>query len=341
MEENIEKEFEHYKFIADPGQKAVRVDVFLTGKIEGISRSRIQAAVKENCIKVNGEIVKSNFKVKGNDEVTVVFDYERRELKIIAEDIPLNIVYEDEDLIVVDKKPGMVVHPGCGNYTGTLVNALAHHVKDSPLFSDNEGDIRPGLVHRIDKNTSGLLVVAKNEDAKTHLASQFFHRTINRKYLALVWGDIREEGRVETKLGRSLKNRQVMDNFDLEEEYGKLAITNYKPIESFTYVSLIECKLETGRTHQIRAHMKHIKHPLFNDETYGGDTILKGTTFTKYKQFVQNCFKDLPRHALHARLLEFEHPRTGEIMKFESDLPSDMSTCIEKWRNYANHVIEL
>jgi 23S rRNA pseudouridine1911/1915/1917 synthase len=334
------KEFEHYKFVADPGQTQVRVDVFLTNKIEGISRSRIQAAVKENCIKVNGKVVKANYKVKGGDEVAVVFDYERRELKIIAEDIPLDVVYEDEDLIVINKPAGMVVHPGCGNYTGTLVNALANHVTDSPLFQNNEGDVRPGLVHRIDKNTTGLLVIAKNEDAKTHLAGQFFDRTVNRRYIAMVWGDIREEGRVETRLGRSLKNRQVMDNFELDSEYGKIAITNYKPIESFTYVSMIECKLETGRTHQIRAHMKHIKHPLFNDDTYGGDAILKGTTFTKYRQFVQNCFKELPRHALHAKTLEFTHPRTGELMSFNSELPEDMKNCIEKWRGYANHVIE-
>lgn len=336
----MKQEFEHYSFTADKGQSPLRVDVFLTNKLEGNSRARIQAACKENCVRVNDKPVKANHKVKPGDQVSLVFEYEKRELRIEPEDLPLNIVFEDEHLIVVDKEAGMVVHPGHGNWSGTLVNALAHHVTDSPLFNtQDDEDVRPGLVHRIDKNTSGLLVIAKTEDAKTHLGKQFFDRTVNRLYEALVWGQIEPEGRVETNIGRSLKNRQVMDNFELDSELGKLAITNYKLLESFTYVSLIECKLETGRTHQIRAHMKHIKHPLFNDETYGGDAILKGTTFTKYRQFVQNCFKELPRHALHAKSLEFEHPATGERLHFQSALPTDMQNCIERWRNYAENSI--
>jgi 23S rRNA pseudouridine1911/1915/1917 synthase len=324
--------YEHYRFVADPGQNPLRVDKFLGNKMEGTSRNRIKAAADAGSIKVNGQMVKSNYKVKPDDVVTIELDYPKRELKIIAEDIPLDVVYEDDDLLIVNKSPGLVVHPGHGNYTGTLVNALAYRFKNLPLF--NAGDPRPGLVHRIDKDTSGLLVVAKTEHAKNHLAMQFYNKTSQRRYQAVVWGVPKEsEGTITGNIGRSLKNRQVFTVFP-DGEYGKHAVTHYTVIEELGYVSLVECRLETGRTHQIRVHTKYINHPIFNDSNYGGNTILRGTTFNKYKQFVDNCFKICPRQALHAKTLGFVHPTTGEEMLFNSELPADMTELVEKWRAY-------
>ncbi len=336
VEENDDLEenglFEHYRLSVDQGQSSVRIDKFLANRIDNASRSRIQSAAEAGNIRVNQLPVKANYKVKPGDDIQIVMDYPRRELKIIPEEIPLNIEFEDEQLIVVNKPPGLVVHPGHGNYTGTLVNALAFYLKDFPLF--NNDDPRPGLVHRIDKDTSGLLVVAKTELAKNKLALQFFEKTTERKYQALVWGSVKEDaGTITGHIGRSLKNRQVFTVFP-EEDYGKHAVTHYKVLKRIGYVTLVECRLETGRTHQIRVHMKHINHPLFNDSTYGGNQILRGTTFTKYKQFVQNCFKVLPRQALHAKTLGFEHPVSGKKMVFDSELPEDMANVIEKWENY-------
>jgi len=327
--------FEHYRFVTDAGQKQLRIDKFLVNRIENASRNKIQEAASAGNILVNNVPVKSNYKVKANETISIVMEFPKRELKIIQQDIPLNIHYEDDDLIVINKEPGMVVHPGHGNYTGTLVNALAFHLKDVPLF--NSDDPRPGLVHRIDKDTSGLLVVAKTEHAKNHLARQFFEKSTERSYVALVWGNIEEEeGTIVGHIGRSLKDRMQMAVFP-NGEYGKHAITHYKVIERFGYTTLVQCVLETGRTHQIRAHMKYIGHTLFNDERYGGNEILKGTTFTKYKQFVQNCFNILPRQALHAKSLGFIHPRTSEKMSFDTEIPNDMIECIEKWRNYISN----
>ncbi len=324
--------YEHFKFIVDKGQSALRIDKYLFNKIEKISRNRIQESANTGNIFVNKKSVKSNYKVRPDDVISIVFEYPPREIEIIPENIPINIVYEDNDLLVVNKQPGMVVHPSYGHYSGTLLNALAYHLKDNELFKSD--DERPGLIHRIDKNTSGILLVAKTEEAKAHLSKQFFNRTTDRKYLALAWGNFKEdEGTITGHIGRNLKNRKIMSVFP-EGDYGKHAITHYKVIERFAYVSLIECKLETGRTHQIRAHMKFIGHTLFNDEEYGGERILKGTTFTKYKQFVQNCFNALPRQALHAKSLGFIHPKTSEKMFFDSELPLDMATVIAKWRGY-------
>ncbi len=334
--EELEEEegglYEHFRLSVDAGQSAVRIDKFLSNRIENSSRSRIQAAADAGNIRVNGEAVKSNYKVKPNDDIQIVMDYPRRELKIIPEDIPLDIVYEDDQLIVINKPAGLVVHPGHGNYSGTLVNALAYYFKDLPLF--NSEDPRPGLVHRIDKDTSGLLVVAKTEHAKIHLARQFFDKTSERLYHALVWGNVKDdEGTVTGNIGRSLNNRQVFTVFP-EGDYGKPAVTHYRVLKRIGYVSLVECRLETGRTHQIRVHMKYINHTLFNDSNYGGDQILRGTTFSKYRQFVQNCFKILPRQALHAKTLGFIHPTSGEKMSFNSELPEDMAQAVEKWENY-------
>ncbi|MCK9413474.1 MAG: RluA family pseudouridine synthase [Prolixibacteraceae bacterium] len=330
--EELAGQFEHHRFIADPGQGLMRVDKFLSNRILGTSRNRIQMAAEAESILVNGKPVKSNYRVKPNDEVTVVMDYPRRELKIIPEDIPLNIVYEDEELLVVNKPPGLVVHPGHGNYSGTLVNALAFRFLGLPLYGGD--DPRPGLVHRIDKNTSGLLLVAKTEHAKLNLAMQFFMKTTKRQYVALVWGNLAyDSGTIEGNIGRSNKDRQVFTVYP-SGDHGKPAVTHYTVLERLGYVNLVECVLETGRTHQIRVHMKEIGHPLFNDEVYGGNKILKGTTFTKYRQFVENCFTLLPRQALHAKTLGFIHPTTHQEMIFDSELPEDMQACIEKWRNY-------
>ena len=332
-EPNEEELFEHHKFLASKGQEPLRVDKFLMNFIENATRNKIQQAAKDGHIWVNDNIVKQNYKVKAGDEVKVLFEHPPHELLLTPEDIPLDIVYEDDALLVVNKPAGMVVHPGHGNYSGTLINALLFHIKDLPTNSNE----RPGLVHRIDKDTSGLLVVAKTETAMTHLAKQFFDKTSEREYVALVWGNVEDEsGTVEGHIARNPKNRLQMQVFP-EGDEGKEAVTHFKVIERLGYVTLVSCKLETGRTHQIRAHMKYIGHTLFNDERYGGDRVLKGTTFTKYKQFVDNAFKILPRQALHAKTLGFVHPVTGDYMRFDSELPEDMANCIAKWQDYARH----
>jgi 23S rRNA pseudouridine1911/1915/1917 synthase len=324
--------FEHYRFKADPGQSVLRIDKFLSDRLENTSRTRIQNAANAGNILVNDNPVKPNYRIKPGDIVQVVLPSPPREIELIPENIPINIVYEDDDVLVVNKAPGMVVHPAYGNYTGTLVNALMWHFKDLPLFST--GELRPGLVHRLDKNTSGILVIAKNEFALNRLSKQFYDRTTDRKYNALVWGlPVPQEGTITGNVGRSIKDRKIMQVFTDGSE-GKTAITHYKVIEDLGYISLIECKLETGRTHQIRVHLSHIKHPLFNDPEYGGDHILKGTTFTKYQQFIRNCFKILPRQALHAKSLAFDHPVSGKRLSFDSDLPEDMLEVIAKWRKY-------
>lgn len=324
--------FEHYRFTADPGQSLLRIDKFLVNRIENASRTKVQEAAEAGNILVNNTAVKPNYRVKPGDVITIVMSHPPREIEIIPQDLPLEIVYEDDVLLVVNKQPGMVVHPGHGNYSGTLVNALAHHLKESPLFKS--GDPRPGLVHRIDKDTSGLLVVAKTEMAKGFLAQQFFEKTTTRSYMALVWGQpAQNEGTITGHIGRSLRDRKQMDVFP-NGEYGKHAVTHYKVVEQLGYVTLVECRLETGRTHQIRAHFKYLGHPLFNDERYGGNLILKGTTFAKYKQFVQNCFDILPRQALHAQTLGFIHPVTHQYMSFSSPIPNDMTQCIDRWRTY-------
>ena len=326
---------EHYRFIADKGQSLLRIDKFLTDRIEGISRNRIQQAADAGYILVNNHPVKSNYKIKPMDVVSVVMDYPRREIEIIPENIPIDIVYEDDDLLVVNKQAGLVVHPGHGNYTGTLVNALAHYFQNNPLFDNN--DPRLGLVHRIDKDTSGLLLIAKNENAKTELSRQFFEKTTKRQYQALVWGIVENENDTITgNIGRNPKDRQQFIVFP-NEEFGKHAVTHYSVIERLGYVTSVKCQLETGRTHQIRVHMKYIGHTLFNDERYGGNDILKGTVFSKYKQFVKNCFDICPRQALHAETLGFIHPKTKEEMFFTSELPEDMLNLIEKWRSYVKN----
>ncbi|MEH6764877.1 MAG: RluA family pseudouridine synthase [Aequorivita antarctica] len=330
--------YEHFRFKADKGQGALRVDKYLMNLIEKATRNKIQKAATAGNIHVNGLPVKSNYKVKGNDVVTVLFEHPPYEFLLVPENLPIDIVYEDDAVLVVNKQPGMVVHPGHGNYSGTLINALTYHFENLPNNSSN----RPGLVHRIDKDTSGLLVVAKTEEAMTHLAKQFFDKSTEREYVALVWGNVEEdEGTIEGNIGRHPKNRlqnTVYENDD--EEKGKPAVTHYKVLERLGYVTFVSCRLETGRTHQIRVHMKYIGHTLFNDERYGGEKILKGTTFTKYKQFVDNCFKVLPRQALHARTLGFVHPVTNEFMRFECPIPEDIEACLEKWRNYSQNVKE-
>ena len=326
------EQYEHYRFVADKGQTLIRIDKFLTDRIEHISRNRIQQAAEAGNIRANEVPVKSSYKIKPCDVITIVMDYPRREIEIIPENIPLNIVYEDDDLMVVNKPAGLVVHPGHGNYNGTLINAIAWHLKDNPAFDCN--DPRLGLVHRIDKDTSGLLVIAKNPEAKTHLGIQFFNKTTHRKYIALVWGIVKEdEGRIEGNIGRDLRDRQQMTVFP-DGDYGKTAVTHYRVLERLGYTTLVECRLETGRTHQIRAHMKHIGHTIFNDERYGGNIILKGNHFTKYKQFIHNCFDICPRQALHAQTLGFIHPRTGEELFFDSPPAEDMSLLTDKWRKY-------
>lgn len=325
--------YEHFQFTADPGQEPLRVDKFLMNRIENASRNKIQQAAKAGNIHVNKEQVKPNYKVKGGDVVQVLFDHPPYENLLVAEDLPLEVVYEDDHVVVVNKAAGMVVHPGHGNYSGTLVNALLHHFGPLP----NNAQERPGLVHRIDKDTSGLLVVAKTEEAMRHLSLQFFEKTTTREYLALVWGSFSTpEGTVSAAIGRHPKDRLQMTVFP-EGDHGKTATTHYKVLEEFGYVTLVACTLETGRTHQIRVHMKHLGHPLFNDARYGGDAILKGTAFNKYRQFVDNCFKVLPRQALHARTLGFVHPKTQEMMQFEAPIPEDFSAALERWRHYAKH----
>lgn len=332
---NSDELFEHLRIIVDGGQNLLRIDKFLTNRIENSSRSKVQEAADSGHLKVNGVVVKSNYKVKPKDIITIELAYPPREIEIIPQDIPLNIVYEDDSLLVINKDPGMVVHPGHGNYSGTLVNALAWHLKDNSQFQNS--DPRPGLVHRIDKDTSGLIVVAKTERAKVFLAKQFFDKTSERTYQAIVWGNMEaDSGTIEGHIGRSLKDRLQMTVF-ADGSFGKPAVTHYRVLERLGYVNLIECKLETGRTHQIRAHMRFIGHTLFNDERYGGHEVLKGTTFAKYKQFVLNCFKVLPRQALHAKTLGFMHPVTKEFMRFDTDLPDDMVQAIERWRAYVSN----
>ena len=344
MKEEIELQdeqefYEHHRVVVDAGQGLLRIDKFLFNRLEHTSRNKIQMAAKAGCILVNEQPVKPNYKVKPKDVISIVLTHPPREIELIPQNIPIKIVYEDEDIIVIDKEAGMVVHPGYGNYTGTLVNALIYHFQQNPSATNE--NLKPYLVHRIDKNTSGILLVAKNELAQTRLAKYFFDHTIKRIYTALVWGDFTdEEGTINGHLGRNPKNRKVMTVFE-DGSQGKHAITHYKVIERLGYVSLVECILETGRTHQIRSHFKYIGHPIFNDSEYGGDQILKGTTFTKYKQFVTNCFSLIPRQALHARYLGFNHPITNTFLEFHSPLPSDMAQVVDKWRRYAQTNIEL
>ncbi len=327
-----------YSIVADKGQEPLRIDKFLVNRIEKASRSRIQIAARAGNILVNDEAVKPNYKVKPGDRISVLVPEAVPEFKLIPENIPLDIVYEDAHLVLVNKRAGMVVHPGVGNYSGTLVNALLYHFRTLPDTS-KEND-RPGLVHRLDKNTSGIMVVARDEYAMMHLARQFFERSTDRKYYALVWGDFEEsEGTVTGNIIRDPRNRKRM-SISMEEEIGKHAVTHYKVLQRFGYVTLIECKLETGRTHQIRVHMKHIGHPVFNDDLYDGNRIVKGTVYTKYKQFVENCFKAMPRHALHAKSLGFEHPHSGERMHFDSELPDDFQAVLDKWMRYAGQIGE-
>lgn len=331
LQEPEEELFEHYRFDVPKGQAFLRIDKYLMLMVPNATRNKIQNAASNGNIYVNDVPVKSNYKVKPLDVIRILLAHPPFENRVDPEDIPLDIVYEDDALLVINKPPNFVVHPGHGNYTGTLVNALAFHFENLPLNSSE----RPGLVHRIDKDTSGLLVVAKTEAAMTHLAKQFEDKTSEREYIALVWGNVKEdEGTIVGNIARHVRDRMQMAVF-ADPEIGKHAVTHYKVLERFGYVTLVSCKLETGRTHQIRVHMKHIGHTLFNDERYGGNLILKGTTFTKYKQFIDNCFKTLPRQALHAKTLGFIHPKTGEMMRFDTEIPKDMADCIEKWRNYS------
>ena len=331
--ENNDELFEHFSFLADKGQEPVRVDKFLMNRIENATRNKIQKAAKSGYIFSNENPVKQNYKVKPGDNIKVMFHHPPYENLIVGEKIDIDIIYEDNDILVVNKPPNQVVHPGHGNYSGTLLNGLIYHNENLPENRDG----RPGLVHRIDKDTSGLLVVAKSDTALTKLSEQFFHKTIDRKYLAIVWGTPSpEQGTIDKYLSRDKKNRMIM-SVPVDEDIGKRAITHYNVVEKLGYVSLVECELETGRRHQIRAHMKHIGNPIFNDQRYGGDKILKGTIFNKYKQFVENCFKLLPRQALHAKTLSFNHPRTNERLAFETELPNDFKSCFEKWKNYSKN----
>lgn len=325
LEQEQQELYEHHRFTVDRGQESMRLDLYLQMRLEGVSRNKVQAAAKAGCVRVNDKETKSSYKVKPKDVITVLLPEPPHEFELLPEKVDFLVVYEDEDVLVVDKPAGLVVHPGVGNWTGTLVNGLLYYFQGS--------EAKPLLVHRIDKDTSGLLLVAKNEDAQVVLAKQFFDHTIERKYNALVWGDFdMDDGTITGNLARSPRDRRVMDVCD--DEHGKHAVTHWHVLERFGYVTLVECVLETGRTHQIRAHMRYIGHPLFSDASYGGDAILKGTTFTRYRQFVENCFALCPRQALHARILGFEHPRTGKHLHFESPLPEDMHALVEKWRKY-------
>lgn len=329
--------YEHWRLVADKGQQLLRVDKFIINLIHDVSRNRVQQAADAGAIYANGRPVKSNYRVKPGDVITLMLDRPKHEMVIEAEDIPLDVVYEDSELLVINKPAGLVVHPGCGNYTGTLVNALAWHLRDVPGYDPNDPTV--GLVHRIDKDTSGLLVVAKTPDAKTKLCAQFFHKTTRRKYNALVWGNVQEDtGRIEGNIGREPKDRLRMAVFPPDSEIGKPAVTHYRVLERFGYVTLVECILETGRTHQIRAHMKHIGHPLFCDERYGGDQILWGTKSSTYNAFVHNAMELCPRQALHALTLGFRHPQTGQEMDFTSEYPEDFNALIEKWRKYVSNL---
>lgn len=327
--------FEHFRITVDKGQDLLRIDKFLHNRLEKTSRTKLQAAADAGNILVNDRPVKSNYRIKPLDVISIVLPHPPRIIELKGENIPLDIVYEDNDVVVINKQAGLVVHPGYGNYTGTLVNALMYHFENMP---SQPGDLRPGLVHRLDKNTSGIMLMAKNEYALAFLAKQFFDRTTKRAYQAVVWGDVKEDhGTITGHIGRDLRDRKIMAVYP-NGEHGKHAVTHYTVLERFGYVTLVECRLETGRTHQIRAHMKHIGHPLFNDDTYGGDKILKGTTFSKYKTFIENCFAICPRHALHAKSLGFVHPTTGKEMFFDSELPADMQALLAKWKVYGNAV---
>jgi 23S rRNA pseudouridine1911/1915/1917 synthase len=332
VEENeVQDLIVNHTVVADVGQSLIRIDKFLNDRLPNASRNKIQEALKSGNIKVNDEVVKPNYKIRPRDVVTVIIPADKEPMKAEPEDIPLDVLFEDDELMVINKPAGLVVHPGVGNRSGTLVNGLLHHIKNLP---EKNGSDRPGIVHRLDKLTSGLMVIGKTEQALNKLAAQFFHRTTDRQYIALVWGDLEEdEGTIEGNIGRSLKNRKLMSVFP-EGDFGKPAITHYKVLERFGYVSVVSCKLETGRTHQIRVHFKHIGHPLFADPDYGGDKVLKGTVFKKYKQFVMNCFDMLNRQALHAKTLAFDHPNTGKRMSFDSELPEDLQSVIDKWRSY-------
>jgi 23S rRNA pseudouridine1911/1915/1917 synthase len=326
--------YEHYRFNVDKGQTALRIDKFLTDKIANATRNKVQIGIDAGNVKVNDRSVKSNYKIKPGDVITVLMNKPSQQTEVLAEEIPLDILFEDDDLLVVNKPPGMVVHPAHGNWTGTLVNGLVYYFNQLPELPGNSG--RPGLVHRIDKDTSGILVIAKSELAMTHLAKQFFDHTIERTYLALVWGEPKDDqGTIDAHVGRSAKNRKVMDAFP-DGSQGKNAITHWKVLKRLRYVALIQCNLETGRTHQIRAHMKYLGHPLFNDAMYGGDKVRRGTQFSKYKAFIKNCFELLPRQALHAASLGFLHPRTGEHMFFEAELPDDFGQVLKKWEDYVH-----
>ena len=329
--------FEHLRLIVDKGQSLLRIDKFLMHRVENASRNRIQNAIDLGNVLVNDKTIKPSYKVKPLDIISVVLPHPPRDTEVYPENIPLNIVYEDNDVLVINKAAGMVVHPGYNNYTGTLVNGLVYHFQTLPTLPGNDG--RPGLVHRIDKDTSGLLLISKNERAMTLLAKQFYEHTITRKYLALVWGDLEKDGTVTGYIGRSINDRRVMSIYD-DPEKGKWSVTHYKVLERLNYVTLIECQLETGRTHQIRAHMKHIGHTLFSDTVYGGDKILKGTMFGKYKAFVENCFDLMPRQALHAKSLGFLHPTLKKQIYFETDLPYDFESVLQKWRKYSDSRLE-
>lgn len=327
--------FEHHRIVCDPGQELLRIDKFLMDRLPNVTRNKVQQGIKEGFVKVNEAVVKPNYKVHPGDEIVVALPEPPRETELLGEDIPLNIIYEDDDLLVVNKEAGMVVHPAYNNWSGTLVNALVHHFQHLPTMKDNEG--RPGLVHRIDKDTSGLLVIAKSEKAMTGLAKQFFDHSIERTYNALVWGEPSEDrGTIDVNLGRSEKDRRITVAIP-DGTRGRRAITHYQVLQRLRYVSFIQCNLETGRTHQIRAHMKHIGHTLFGDATYGGDKLLKGTQFSKYKSFVENCFKIMPRQALHAKSLGFIHPVSGKKMQFDSELPDDFQALMEKWEAYVQY----
>jgi 23S rRNA pseudouridine1911/1915/1917 synthase len=335
IEEQDDELFEHHRIVADPKQSLLRIDKFLMDRLPNVTRTKIQGGIHEGFVRVNDKPIKPNYRVHPDDVITVAFPEPPRDTEVVPENIPLNIVYEDAHLLVINKPPGMVVHPAYQNWSGTVVNALAYHFQNLPEMPGNNG--RPGLVHRIDKDTSGLLVIAKDEVTLTGLAKQFFDHSIERRYWALVWGIPNPpEGTIDVYIGRSLKDRRVTVAFP-EGDFGRHAITHYKLLQDLRYISLVECRLETGRTHQIRAHMKHIGHPLFNDAMYGGSEIVKGTTFSKYKQFVDNCFKIIPRQALHAKTLGFVHPVTKEFMQFDSDIPDDMKEAIEKWENYVKY----
>ncbi len=330
--------YEHHKQIVGDNQITMRIDKFIANQLANMTRNKIQKLADQGFVFVNDIPVKSSYKIKPKDVIKILKDFPKRDNTLVAQDIPVTIVYEDDHLVIVNKEPGMVVHPSYGHYTGTLLNALKFHIDK---LAECEDDTRPGLVHRIDKNTSGIIVVAKTSHALVHLQKQFYDRITSRRYRALVWGDFdQDDGTITGNIGRSHKNRKVMDVFPEGEEYGRHAVTHYTVLERFGYVTLVECRLETGRTHQIRAHFKHIGHPLFNDDTYGGDKVLRGTTFSKYKQFVQNCFKIMPRHALHAKSLGFHHPKNDKWIEFDSEMPSDLSTVIDRWRNYTEQRIQ-